>query len=398
MASYVGGRYLVQVGVWKAICLYAAPTDPRTNGTYEFKAQKDSATDGSVYGLVFGLDNRSAPSQFYVFWVDPYGQAYALEKYDGGWVSPPLIAWTPSTAIQAHSATNTLKVRRQGARINLYVNGIFLWGLDDSSFLSNGYVGLVDWAAYDGASSYSAYFDDFKISVPTLILSDDFANPGSGWPVGANAACQADYDAGEYRAATQPGYACVYRAPAGSHPDGRFEIVVRHEQSIYPTAYGLVFGEAGDFSSFYTFWVIADNQEYALTLYNANDPEGIPWRALTWDTTDNDAWISSSAISSTTAINVLRAERDGGLISLWVNGIYLQTVPGSYFPNNGYCGVANWASSYSPVTAFFDDFKLTVWDGPSGTSTMAGVPAAPAAQEGILMTPFKPLTSGGGAR
>ena len=108
--------------------------------------------------------------------------------------------------------------------------------------------------------------------------------------------------------------------------------------------------------------------------------------ALTQDLADGDAWIYSSAINMTTAINSLAVERDSSLISLAVNGTYLGTITDASLPDNGYYGVANWASSYAPVTAYFDDYTVTVWDEPPSLAVSAWKPGA---QQSIRMTEFR---------
>jgi len=55
--------------------------------------------------------------------------------------------------------------------------------------------------------------------------------------------------------------------------------------------------------------------------------------------------------------------QDGALISLWVNGVYLETVEDVTF-SGGYFGLANWASDYAPAASYFDDFRVTAWEEP----------------------------------
>ena len=116
-------------------------------------------------------------------------------------------------------------------------------------------------------------------------------------------------------------------------------------------------GEDGTFSRLYVFWVNPDSQEYVLGMYDGT------WWALTWDEAEDDAWTYSSAINPGTAINTLHVMQDGALISLWVNGVYLETVEDVTF-SGGYFGLANWASDYAPAASYFDDFRVTAWEEP----------------------------------
>jgi len=331
--AYTGGTYGVAVTQLNQICVSSAPASAQANGVYEVKARKASANDGSIYGLVFGLDDPSAFRQFYVFWVDPSDQTYLLQRYDNGtWTNLTQVG--TSDAIKTRAQVNVLRARRQGDRITLYVNGVNLGSVVDATFAGNGYMGVAGWAGYNATSAIT-YFDDFTITVPTQVLSDTFNNPTSGWPVGANEVCQAEYRQGEYLTATQPNWVCVFRAPVGPYPNGRFEVTAHRQDSVYPVAYGIAFGEDGTFSSLYAFLVIPDTQEYALVMYNGS------WWGIVWDEAEDDAWVYSSAIRPGTATNTLRVEYDGGRMDLFVNDRYLESVWNTKLLGNGYFGVVN---------------------------------------------------------
>ncbi len=352
--GYVNGEYAIAPATANWVCISPAPTSMHAAGIYQLHARKASASDGSAYGLVFGLSDKSSFNQFYVFWVDPYYQTYVLQKYNHGtWTG--LTAVSSTTAILVDAATNVLKVQRTASQIKLYVNGIYLTTVDDNSFPNNGYVGMANWSV--NGSPATAFFDDFAVTQPTVVLDDDFSNPYSGWPVGATTACQANYAQGEYQVATAPDYACVFRSPGGRLPSGLFEVTARRADSVYPTAYGIMIGEDGSFSQLYAFWINPDSQEYVFAYYDGQ------WSALTWDETGNDAWTYSSAINAGTGVNTLGVKQDGSQISLWVNGTFLETVNDSTF-SGGYFGVANWASDYAPATSYFDDFRVIAWEMP----------------------------------
>ncbi len=364
--AYVDGIYGIAAYRWNWVCLSTAPTTPQVNGVFEVRAAKLDAADGSIYGLFFAADAAQNPEQFYVFWVDPYDQTYLLQKFDRGeWTD---LAAGSSGAIGQGDSVNVLKVRRQGDQITLYVNGLDLATVKDNAFPNNGYVGLALWAYYQGAASATSLFDDFKITKPTVILQDDFSNAATGWPVGKTEACQAAYQQGEYATVAQPGWVCVYRAPVGPYPNGSFQVTARREAGMYPTAYGLFFGEDGAFGSLYAFLVNPDAQEYALAIYQ-NDG----WAALTWDDGDNDAWLASGAIEPGTGVNTLKAVRDGSAMHLFVNDTYLTTVRDATLLYNGFFGLVNWPSPNAPGTAYFDDYRLVAWDEPITSAARAAV-------------------------
>jgi hypothetical protein len=375
--DYANGRYRIDAQIGNQVCLAAAPAGAHRNGAYEVSVSKNNANDGSIYGLVFGLNNAQNSTQFYVYWVDPESQQYTLQKYDNGnWSfltvdnnnSP---GWVPTTAIRTGNATNVLRVRRQGDDIRLYVNGRLQYWLADNSFSANGLVGVANWFFYNANAAVSR-FDDFRIDHFTVVFSDDFTRPESGWFTGEIDTCQATYRLGRYRTATQPDSICVYSSPAGPQANGFFEVEVERAETFYQTAYGLLFGDNGNFSQFYAFLVIPDTQSYALAKFDGANG----WTALLWDAVDNDAWLPSDLINPSTALNRLGAERDGPLIRVYVNGQFLnQALDFSPLAGNVY-GVINWSSQYDTAIADFDNYELTTWE-PGEAVSAASVPMRP---------------------
>ncbi|NOZ70515.1 MAG: hypothetical protein GXP38_01150 [Chloroflexi bacterium] len=351
--AYSNGEYGVAALQSNWVCLSSAPQPQSGDMVAQVTVRKDSALDGSVYGLIFGLGDPNTLSQFYVFWVDPSDRTYLVQKYDSGWSNITNVETASSIRLAGQS--NRLKVRRAGSQIRLYINDTFVNSFTDNDFTDHAYSGVAVWSYYNRNTAIS-YFDNFKISVPTRILYEDFSNPYSGWFTGAIEACQANYENGEYVTTTEPNWACFYRSPGGSSPNGLFEVTARRGESIYPTAYGLMIAEDGSFSTFYTLLIIPDTQEYVLAMYNGN------WLALTWDQIENDAWLYSPLINPGSSSNRLQVIRDANRIDLFVNDSYLQTVYDDSLQGDGYFGVINWASEYTPVTSFFDDFSVLTWE------------------------------------
>ncbi len=384
--AYTSGVYGIAVGQYNQICYATAPTTPRANGVFEVRVAKDNDYDGSAYGLIFGGDNAQNLTQFYIFWVDPAQQAYLLQRFDNGtWTN--LTSVSASAAINRGNGVNVLKVRRQDDQITLYVNGVDLVTLRDNAFPGNGVTGIAAWAAYNASTAIS-YFDDFKITVPTVVMEDNFENPASGWIEDTTEVCQATYASGEYVTVTQPNWACVFRAPVGPYPNGSFQVTARQERNIYPVAYGITFGEDGTFSSLYAFLVVPATQEYALALYNGG------WLALTRDPVDGDAWITSETIHAGEMPNTMKVVRDGTQIHLFVNGQYLETIRDVQLLGQGYFGLINWPSSYAPGTVYFDDFRTVVWDEPLTPGQPRKASRALARSDMLKVTPSTPPSSG----
>ena len=367
--------YTAQVLAFNDICIYSAPANAQKNGSYAVTALKDTATDGSVYGLVFGLNdpNIGANSRFYVFWIDSTGQQYALQKFDQGtWTNltsgngGPFV---PHPAVLPGVNANRLKVRRDGSEILLFVNGRFLEAFDDSSFPNNGYTGVAVWYAINGPTAIAG-FDDFEVNRVATVYEDDYSQGSSGWFTGVDAICQASYAGNEYRTATQPDNLCFYSSPSGGQRNGRFEATARRDESLYPTAYGLLLGADETFSNLYIFVVAPDSQEFALLQYI----DGAGWFGVTWDPTLNTPWLYSDKINAGSGTNHLVAERDGDLFRLWVNGQFLGGYIDAAPLESAYFGVVNWSSQFDTAIATFDDYGVTAWDG--GGGSVAGAAGA----------------------
>ncbi|MFN8492306.1 MAG: hypothetical protein U0350_32195 [Caldilineaceae bacterium] len=362
--GYANGAYRITMLTVTQVCWVAAPADAQINGTYQVSVAKQKSSDGSIYGLMFGADSQNNTSQFYVYWVNPKAQLYALAKYDNGtWTDLTYDpsdgdAWFATNAINTGAGVNVLKVRRNGDEIRLYVNGVLLRLVHDNSFPQNGYTGLINWFFYNTSTQAVANFDDFKVNRFTVVYQDDYSRADSGWFTGSIQICQADYGDGEYRTATQPDYFCVYRAPANGQANGQFEVQVHRDDTFYQTAYGLIFAEDGNFNSFYAYLIIPDTQSYALAKYDSNTG----WTALTQDPVDGSAWLFSDAINASTATNQMSVERDGVLISLYANGQHLDDLVDNTPLTGAYFGLINWSSQYDSALANFDNYQLTAWE------------------------------------
>lgn len=374
--DYTSGHYTIAMKTQESYCVSAAPADAVVDGTYQVVARKESANDGSVYGLFFGADDPQQFNQFYVFWVDPASTSYAVQKRDGGvWTAltqNPANGgmWLSNSTIAGGANTNLLKVRRQGNEIRLYVNGVLIDRLFDNSFPQNGVAGIANWYGYPNTSTATARFDDFRIDRFTVVYADDYSRADSGWFTGTQDVCQANYLNGIYRTATQADYVCVYGAPAPGQANGLFSVEVSRGDTFYQTAYGLIFAIEGEFARFYAYLVIPDSQSYAVARYD----HGV-WTRITNNPVYNDAWLFSDQINPSTAVNRLAAERDGHMITLYVNDSPLGTVfDFSPFPLSGSgFGVINWSSQFETAIADFDRYQVTAWE-PGEAGVVAASP------------------------
>jgi hypothetical protein len=191
--------------------------------------QKENRTD-TDYGLFFRVQD---PENYYVFRVASNGQ-FALRKKVGG-TGSALIDWTDSPAIRIDGATNRLSVHCQENRFVLSINATEVGEVEDNSF-TRGDIGL-----YAGSELGNAevFFDNLRVfgltevspstpsavptsvltltsSIPTivfppsntptssLLFSDLFSDPTSGWIEQDKADAKFRYDQGQYRILVSP--------------------------------------------------------------------------------------------------------------------------------------------------------------------------------------------------
>ncbi|MEZ4711914.1 MAG: hypothetical protein R3A44_32310 [Caldilineaceae bacterium] len=368
--------YAVEVSSFGEVCISGAPAAAVTEGVIGVDVLKDSENDGSVYGLVFGLDdsnNVGANSQFYVFWIDPAAQQYGVQMFDQGvWsnlTGDSNSALVFNQAVLPGASLNRLRVRRQAGQILLFVNGLILEILESDPLAQNGFVGVANWMGYDVATAVAG-FDNFYVNSINQVYADNFENVDSGWFIDEDSVCQSDYLGGLLRTATQADYLCLYRSPAAAQPNGIFQAEMQRQDSFYQTAYGLMFGEDGAFGNYYALLVAPDAQSFALAKY----VDGAGWFGLTWDPIYNTAWLYSDAIYPADAPNQLTVERDENLFRVWINdtplGAYTDDAP----LGTGYFGAINWSSQFESSIVDIDNYQVTAWDEGGAQAIAAGLP------------------------
>jgi hypothetical protein len=152
--EYLNGEYRVLVGNtdWSA---GARPDFKASNYIVAVDVRNATGVYGS-YGIIFGLSEDW--NQFYTFEIYPPGD-YAIFRYSSNtWI---LLTSGYSTSINIGTATNRLKVERNGSLIRAYANGQLLRSISDGSYTGSRHVGLI-------ASSYNqpnvdARFDNFAV-------------------------------------------------------------------------------------------------------------------------------------------------------------------------------------------------------------------------------------------
>jgi predicted amidohydrolase YtcJ len=160
--AYVGGEYQILLRV-PDTGLLVTP-DLLLPDEYQIEVDARQITDESAsYGLGFGLGWGESTYEGYQFRIDSTTQQYLLEKreMDGTWTT--LLDWTYSSAIQQGTASNHLRVSREGEGLGLCVNGAQVATYHETSFLGSGRDAGVRVYSQD-AAPVDVRFDNFRVS------------------------------------------------------------------------------------------------------------------------------------------------------------------------------------------------------------------------------------------
>ncbi len=162
--EYLAGEYSIMI---RTIDIWAGATPGLKASDYilEVDVRNVSGEDGS-YGLLFGYSDDG--SQFYSFDLFPDG-SYTIWKYENPF-------WTDletgsSADINTGTATNRIKLKRNGSEISAYANGRLLTSFIDSTFLGERFVGLAVYS-YDIQNSLDVRFDNFTVYPATCDVTN----------------------------------------------------------------------------------------------------------------------------------------------------------------------------------------------------------------------------------
>jgi len=161
-SEYLNGEYRILTKKAGYIYVFQAPTCNRQNYVVEADARW-VGTPGNSYGLGFGITTDFG--QFYVFDINTDYREFRLRRHDAGGFTT-IVPWTYSAAINGGTASNHLKVTRNGDQIILEVNGTVLGTWSDSTITGLTGAGVVS-SSYSTNPTSDARFDNFSvISLP----------------------------------------------------------------------------------------------------------------------------------------------------------------------------------------------------------------------------------------
>jgi hypothetical protein len=156
--EYLDGEYRILTKDDTYIYFYPAPTCDRENYVLEVDARW-VGTPGLSYGLIFGMTGRT-PAEMYIFDLNTDFGDYALYRFDDGY---EIVSPTVSPAINGGTASNHLKVTRNGNQITLEVNDVVLGTWVDGKFTGLTGVGIIA-NPYLGEPISDVRYDNFSVS------------------------------------------------------------------------------------------------------------------------------------------------------------------------------------------------------------------------------------------
>jgi len=226
-------------------------------------------------------------------------------------------------------------------------------------------VGRCDMGAYEVSYDYHIFIP--SILKPCLPLyTDDFSNPASGWLVADDGDNRYEYLNGEYRILVRPAPGWAHTYPDFQASDYAVSVDLRNTSGV-DGSYGIAFGVAGDWSTFYTLEIYPDGW-YGIYRYDPSD-----FIVL------SEAF--SSAILQGSASNQIKVERNGTSINAYANGQLLASVTDGTYTGPRYIGLVVFSYDQPNVDIRFDNFTVyptdcsganTALSDASGGSTVPG--------------------------
>ena len=350
--GYENGEYVIQVDEVD-YSLWANPG--RTFGD-AFVGVRAQLADGSPPANM-GLICRYRDTGNFIYGEITSDGFYSISQVKGG----DLRVLTGGGKLQPHAAirkgveANQIQFSCAGNRITLIVNNQFVDGIEADAPAS-GDVGLI--AGTFGKSGARIRYDDFSAVLPrntemgnlqpggTVLFSDDFSNPKSGWDVRETASGATGYRDGRYFIRVD-----VPQFQLWSSPDQPFTGDVIVEASASPV-HGPEKNEMGVFCRYqdrqnFVFGSVGADGYYAIVEIK-NNKETI--------LTGNGKFLLSDAIPHGSETYIIRLACEGGRYTLFVNGKKIDSASSSAF-SGGDAGLLAGTFDQGGVEILFDDFK-----------------------------------------
>jgi hypothetical protein len=221
--------------------------------------------------------------------------------------------------------------------------GFKVWyaGLDDNYRYTIGYATAEICPVSTGPLTNTYYFPIIMKTCPPY-YTDNFSDPGSGWPVYDDSDVRLGYASGQYQIWLKRSSIGWSVTPGAKATDFTATVSARRTSGTYGE-YGIVFGLNQDWSQRYLF--VIDDDSYSIWRYYGG------WTPLRY-------WTSSGYINTGTSWNRLKVIRNGSSIAVYVNNHHLTTVYDSSLTGLRRIGLTARAPSDSARDIRFDNFSL----------------------------------------
>ena len=330
------GEYRIWINDWLRGVAAAYPR--AQDYALSVDARLVEVTDGAL-GVSFGVTDNL---DHYAFLLDAGGRySLWLERGWSPWLlqnaSEPLIDWTSSPHVHPAPTPNRLGVLRRGTEIALSVNAHDLAVVGDEAFLGCLHIGLT--ARAEWWPRVDARFDNLYV-MP--ILTDDFADPTSGWPTGEGPGWRVRYTPGEYsiRASGAGDLVAAWSADHATH--------------CSVSALGHIVEGAGGATAL----TIRRTTDDAIAFAVADDGRYAVIRYVSGATVDLQPWTPSSHILPGQAANRLMVTKSAQTLALYVNDQYLTSVTDAAIAGDLRLGLGVIPLGNVPVEARFDDWVV----------------------------------------
>jgi hypothetical protein len=303
-------------------------------------AQQIAGDPTAEYGIRF---RQSGPQDYLMFSLSSAGYYRLVRVSDGDYES--IVPWTAHPDIDtAPEAVNRLRVVAQGEDITASVNGDeVLQVTDEVGERGQFTLGL---ATFD-EGNLRVRFDNMEGSIEGMALQEDFSEPEQvTWSISGARILE---EAGVYELFAGAGLQSWQQPlPRSAFEVANFsaEVEVTTIEAGENTAYGLIFGDGGNFD-FYTLLILPDGSLMLLR----NEPEGetvlLPPSRLDIIETGPDA-------TNTLGVEI----RNDTLLTITINGEELPTVESPVPFEEGMVGMIVSSGEASRVQVQFDNFYL----------------------------------------
>lgn len=185
---------------------------------------------------------------------------------------------------------------------------------------------------------------------PRPLVEDDFSDEDSGWGTGTDSDSGVEYEDGVLRMQAFKEYYFTWSTPdEEDYQDVHMEVTVNNESGDTLVGFGVLCNQQVVDSSFHYF-VVTTQGEYAIARAEVGKEDLF--------LTNDDDWATSESIPVGAATYQIGADCSPNQLTLYVNGVKIDSVSDSTFTGGG-VGLFIWSAEEPSGTISYDDFVMT---------------------------------------